>query len=150
MCSVSAGCILVGPRDPPGTQHAWSFTGSNKPTLVSKEVFGSNKPAPAYDISNSFKQKPLEHLDLQEVHKHITFLRHNNIHTFSSQSLCITFQFQPSFETKPGWKHECCRRKTASANHAECQCFVFRFGLRSISSTFCFASGLPALEFSYT
>ena len=53
MCSVSAGCILVGPRDPPGTQHAWSFTGSNKPTLVSKEVFASNKPA--YDILNHSK-----------------------------------------------------------------------------------------------
>ena len=81
-------CILVGQGDqgdhwdPPGTQHAWSFTGSNKPTLVSKEVFASNKPA--YDILNHSKQKPLGHLHLQEVHKHITFLRHNNIHTFVS------------------------------------------------------------------
>ena len=34
-----------GPWDPPPPQHAWSFTGSNKPTLYSKEKFGSNKPA---------------------------------------------------------------------------------------------------------
>ena len=40
--------ILVGQGDhgdPPPPQHAWSFTGSNKPTLYSKEKFGSNKPA---------------------------------------------------------------------------------------------------------
>ena len=93
--------ILVGQGDhgdPPPPQHAWSFTGSNKPTLYSKEKFGSNKPAFRQWHFKPFRVKTT--WDLLVVHKRITFLQRNNIRSWEPP---ISRQHASSIFLVPRW-----------------------------------------------